>query len=170
MDPPPIFSLWKNTLRTVSHTPVPQAGRLADGQVRPPVSSFPNLGQVPVDHSAHIRYTDLAFSFASQTKNKATSEVWKPFWGQTSLVFMGSFCNRPLAMPCLYSSLLFESWTAEHFSALTFYCRISNDLITTFLNFSVFSFSAYVPQTEKPQVPPQSGFLFYGLQLNSKNG
>ena len=35
--------------------------------------------QVPVDRGAHIPYTGLAFSFVSQTKNKANGEVWKPF-------------------------------------------------------------------------------------------
>src|SRR5699024_4040183 len=72
-----IFSLGKNTLRTVSRTPVPQAGRLADGRVPSPVSSFLNLSQVPVDRGARIPYTVLAFSLASQTKNKAMSEIWK---------------------------------------------------------------------------------------------
>ena len=80
----------------VSHTPVPQAGCLADGQVPPPVLSFLNLEQVPVDHSAHIRYTDLAFSFASQTKNKAMSEVWKPFRAPNLARFYGLFLQRTL--------------------------------------------------------------------------
>ena len=74
-----IRNVFKNTLRTVSRTPVPQAGRLADGRVRSPVTRFLNSVQVPVDRGAHIPYTGLAFSCISQTKNKANGEVWKPF-------------------------------------------------------------------------------------------
>ena len=46
-------------------------GRLAAGQVRSPVSSFLNEVQLPVDHSAHIRYTGFAFGFSSQINLKA---------------------------------------------------------------------------------------------------
>ena len=93
-----IFSIWANTLRTVSRTPVPQAGRLADGRGRSPVLSFPNSAQVPVDLRAHIRYTGLAFSFVSQTKNKATSEVWKPFSGSNPRSFLWFFLQRALQL------------------------------------------------------------------------
>ncbi|WP_204899170.1 hypothetical protein, partial [Pseudoflavonifractor capillosus] len=55
---------------------------------------FLNLVQVPVDHSAHIRYTGFAFSLSSQTKNKATSEIWKPFRAPNLARFYGLFLQR----------------------------------------------------------------------------
>ena len=109
MDPPPIFSLWVNTLRTVSRTPAPQAGRLAAGQVPSPVSSFLNLVQVPVDRSAHIRYTGLAFSFDSQTKNKATSEIWKPFRAPNLAHFYGLILQRTLVFISKWSSKVIDN-------------------------------------------------------------
>ncbi|WP_204740573.1 hypothetical protein, partial [Intestinimonas butyriciproducens] len=36
------------------------------------------------------------FSFASQTKNKATSEVWKPFWAPNLAHFYGFILQRAL--------------------------------------------------------------------------
>ena len=65
---------------------------------------FPNLVQVPVDRSAHIRYTGLAFSFDSQTKNKATSEIWKPFRAPNLAHFYGLILQRTLVFISKWSS------------------------------------------------------------------
>ena len=98
-------------LRTVSRTPVPQAGRLADGRVPSPVSLFLNLSQVPVDRGARIPYTGLAFSLASQTKNKAMSEVWKPFWAPNLARFYGLILQRALYFDVIRQTRL----VASHF-------------------------------------------------------
>ncbi|WP_243425304.1 hypothetical protein, partial [Intestinimonas butyriciproducens] len=46
------------------------------------------------------------FSFASQTKNKATSEVWKPFWAPNLAHFYGFILQRALSL----SKKSSESW------------------------------------------------------------
>ncbi|WP_204741946.1 hypothetical protein, partial [Intestinimonas butyriciproducens] len=54
------------------------------------------------------------FSLASQTKNKATSEVWKPFWAPNLAHFYGLILQRALSQKCKH---FFEEMqpAASHF-------------------------------------------------------